>query len=185
MKVQDVFGQIPVLETERVILRPLRAEDREDMFAYASDPEVTRYVSWYAHQTLEDTDEFINHVLKNYAEGQLAPWAIEDRESGKMIGTAGYLGWNLRHFRGEVGYALARPYWNRGIVTEAMGPVMQFGWDEMKLIRIESRCIPENIGSARVMEKLGMQYEGLLRKHLYTKGSFRDAKIYAAIRSVE
>lgn len=185
MKIEDVFGQLPVLETERLILRPLKWEDREDMFAYGSDPEVTRYVTWYTHQKIEDTDEFIRTVLENYETGKLAPWAVEEKASGKMIGTAGYVGWQTRHFRGEIGYALARPYWNRGYATEITEPVLQFGWEQMKLIRIEARCMPGNIGSSKVMEKLGMQYEGLLRKHLYAKGSFHDAKMYSIIRAVD
>jgi len=181
MRVEDVFGYLPVLETDRLLLRPVTKEDREDMYEYGSDSELTRYVTWHTYQSIDDADAFIEHLLGLYAEGQVAPWAIQDKESGRMIGTAGYVNWDIRQFRAEIGYALARPYWNRGYMTEAMNAILQFGREHMKLMRIEARCMPENIGSGRVLEKLGMQYEGLLRKHLYAKGRFHDVKLYAGI----
>ncbi|WP_046214358.1 GNAT family N-acetyltransferase [Paenibacillus wulumuqiensis] len=181
MRVEDVFGHLPVLETERLLLRPVTKEDREDMYLYGADSELTRYVTWHTYQTIEDADTFIEYLLDRYEQGQVAPWAIQDKESGRMIGTAGFVNWNITQFRAEVGYVLARPYWNRGYMTEAMEAILQFGCEQMKLMRIEARCMTGNIGSTRVLEKLGMQYEGLLRKHLYAKGKFHDVQLYAGI----
>lgn len=65
MKIEDIFGNLPVLETERMILRPITMDDAEDMYAYGSDPEVTRYVTWHAHQSIEETQQFISFYLEN------------------------------------------------------------------------------------------------------------------------
>jgi ribosomal-protein-alanine N-acetyltransferase len=163
MKIEDIFGNLPVLETERMILRPITMDDAEDMYAYGSDPEVTRYVTWHAHQSIEETQQFISFLLGKYEEGAVSQWGIEHKESGRLIGTMGFINWN------------------RGYTSEAMKAIIDFGWNQMKLVRIEARCMPDNINSARVMEKVGMQYEGLMRKNLYVKGRFHDAKIYAIV----
>lgn len=181
MKIEDIFGNLPVLETERMILRPIKMDDAEDMYAYGSDPEVTRYVTWHAHQSIEETQQFISFLLGKYEEGAVSQWGIEHKESGRLIGTMGFINWNTKHFKAEVGYALSREFWNRGYTSEAMKAIIDFGWNQMKLVRIEARCMPDNINSARVMEKVGMQYEGLMRKNLYVKGRFHDAKIYAIV----
>ena len=86
------------------------------------------------------------------------------------------------HARAEVGYVLSRGYWGRGIMTEAVRAVIHFGFEELHLNRIESRCIAENMASARVMEKAGMVYEGTLRGREFIKGYYRDMKVYAIRR---
>ncbi len=179
--IEAIFGNLPVLETERTILRKLQFQDAEDMFLYGSDPEVSRYTTWPPHQSLEGTRRFIETVLNAYEEQKIASWAIEDKHSRKMIGTAGFVNWNTAHSRAELGYALSREFWNRGYMTEIVKRIVDFGFNEMKLVRIEARCHPDNIGSARVMEKSGMQFEGILRKHMYVKGEYQDVKMYSII----
>ncbi|WP_282942072.1 GNAT family N-acetyltransferase [Paenibacillus sp. RC67] len=176
-----IFSKLPVLETERTILRKLQFKDAEDMFRYGSNEEVSKYTTWPTHQSLEDTRRFIEAVMNAYEEHKIAPWGIEDKQTKLMIGTVGFVSWNVVHARAEIGYALSRDFWNLGYMTEIMKRIVEFGFNEMKLVRMEARCHPDNIGSARVMEKSGMQFEGTLRKHIYTKGEYQDAKMYAII----
>ena len=149
MKVEDIFSELPVLETERTILRKVAKQDEEDMFAYCSDVEVSKDTTWYKHQTREDTRLFMNHILEEYSNQQIAPWGIEDKATGRFIGTCGLAGWNIKHSKAEIAYALSKPYWNQGYMTEIVKRLIAFGFSEMGLIRVEARCLLDNIGSAR------------------------------------
>jgi ribosomal-protein-alanine N-acetyltransferase len=182
MQSEDLFSNLPRLEIPRTILRQITGKDENDMFAYCSDEEVSRYTSWYKHNSLEDTRVFINKVLESYAAGQTASWGIEDKASGKLIGTCGFVTWNVRHSRAEIGYALSRDFWNQGYMTEIVRKVIEFSFTHMGVVRLEARCMVDNIGSARVMEKSGMQFEGILRKQFFAKGNHHDVKMYSIIR---
>jgi ribosomal-protein-alanine N-acetyltransferase len=120
------------------MLRRLEAHDLEDVFAYASDPEVARYTSWPVHETLKDSREFLNYVLELYTNGEVAPWGVFLQ--GKVVGTCGFLDWNLHSSRAEIGYALSSKVWGRGLMTEAVRGVISFGFRTMKLNRIQGRC---------------------------------------------
>lgn len=89
---------------------------------------------------------------------------------------------NEQHHRAEMGYALSRNYWNQGLITEAVRTILAFGFNELNLNRIEARCISENIGSERVMQKVGMHYEGLIREQMFVKGRYVNVKLYSALK---
>jgi ribosomal-protein-alanine N-acetyltransferase len=179
---EGLFRDLPVLHTERLRLRPLTEADAPAMFAYASDPVVRRYVTWPAHRSPEDSRDFIRSVLEAYRRDQVAPWAIVLRESDEAIGTGGFVDWEPQHRRAELGYALGRRYWGRGFMTEAVRSVIDLGFGRTALNRIEALCEPANVGSARVMEKLGMTYEGLLREYFCYQGRCRDLEIRSILR---
>lgn len=181
MLIEVVFGDLPRLETERTILRKMAREDAEDIFRYCSDPEVAEYTSWHPHQSIGDSKVFIEQILSLYNQGSVAPWGIEHKETGTFIGTCGFVYWNIKHSRAELGFALSRKFWNQGIMTEVVKKLIEFGFTEMNLMRVEARCHVDNAGSAKVMEKSGMMFEGILRKHMFIKGEFQDLKLYAII----
>ena len=172
---------IPRLETDRVILRALTWDDLDDIYAYASDPEVAASTTWEAHKTRDDSREFLGRVMSWYDDGFGGPWGLQLRATGRVIGTCG-LAITPQHGRAELGYALGRAHWGQGLMTEVVREVIRYGFEELGLNRIEARCIPSNIGSARVMEKAGMTYEGTIRGQVYVKGSFNDLKLYAILR---
>ncbi|WP_026828409.1 GNAT family N-acetyltransferase [Exiguobacterium artemiae] len=179
----EFYQHLPVLETERLVLRPLQVKDLDDLFEYTQDEETARYVTWSANQTIEQAEQFLNYVLSNYEQGKEAPWAIVWKETGKMIGTIDFIHLLLDdNEQAELGYALSRQFWGKGIVTEAVECVMAFGFEELKLERIQARCMEGNIGSARVMEKVGMKYEGTLRRLIFIKEAFHDVKMYSMLR---
>jgi ribosomal-protein-alanine N-acetyltransferase len=183
MKVKDVFGDLPVLETDRLVLRRMEAGDVEDLFAYASDPKVAQYTSWPAHRTIQDSHEFLAYVLELYEKGEVAPWGVVHRSESRLVGTCGFLDWYQDSFRAEIGYALASKYWGQGLMTEAVRAIFTFGFETMQLNRIQGRCEVENIASIRVMEKAGMRREGVLREHEFAGGRFLDIAIYAILGS--
>jgi ribosomal-protein-alanine N-acetyltransferase len=169
------------LPTERLILRKVSMEDRDAIFAWAKDPEVSRYGSWDVHRTPHDTEMFIEACLHQYDADGLGPWVIELRETNEVIGTCGF-GYLNRHDRsGSIGYFLARSHWGRGYGTEAVLAVLRFGFGPLALNRIEARCMPENVASERVMRKVGMKFEGLLRQAMLKNKGFHDVKLYARL----
>lgn len=163
-------------------MRKVQPEDAADLFAYASDPDVSRFVGWDTHQRVSDSEAFIESVIDRYERGDIADWGIEHAGDRKLIGTVGFLWWETHEAAAEIGYVLAKPYWGQGLMTEVVRAVMRFGWDEMGLNRIQAHIEGENLGSQRVLEKCGMQYEGRLRERVYSGGRFVDLLLYAALR---
>lgn len=182
MEIGSIYEQLPILETERLLLRKITLQDAEDMYEYTSNPTVSQYVSWEPHRSLTDTRGYIHFGLQQYTLHRLAPWGIELKENNKLIGTINFVAWQPRHQTAEIGYALSELYWNKGFITEAAKSVLSFGFNEMNTIRIEARCLVENIGSQRVMEKSGMTLEGVIRKGLFIKGKHRDIMLYSILR---
>lgn len=183
LRIADIFGRFPQLETERLILRKMRKDDAHDLFEYASDPDVSRYTLWDAHRSLQDSQRFLEAVIAQYKSKDVTNWGIEHKADRKLIGTCGFVYWNLDHRRAEIGYALSKSYWNQGLMSEAAYAVLQYGFKTMQLNRLEARCNLENIGSERVMQKIGMTYEGTIREQLLIRGEFKDIKLYSILRS--
>lgn len=182
MRPPDALKNLPDLETGRLLLRGLRPEDAEALFGYASDPEVARYVTWDAHRTVEDSRAFLRAAAADRESGEEPGWGIVYKAEGKLIGTCGLINYSAEHARVELGYALSRDYWGRGIMTEAVRAVISFSFQNLSLNRIEARCFAENTASARVMEKAGMTYEDTLRQREFRKSSYRDMKVYSILR---
>ena len=176
------FRRLPELETPRLRLRKVRRGDAADLFAYAKDPEVSRHVLWTAHQSLSDSRAFLQELRRQYRRGCPATFGIEEKESGRLIGTIGFMWVNPEHRWAEIGYSLARSRWNRGLMTEALGEVLRFSFEELGLHRVEAVHETDNPASGRVMEKAGMKPEGTLRQRVYNKGHFSDVRMWAILR---
>ena len=147
-----------------------------------SEVDVSEYTTWNEHKSLEDTRDFLKTIITAYKNEKGMTWGIEDKKNGRLIGTCGFVTWIPELKRAEIGYALSKEYWNNGYMTEVFKKLILFGFTNMELVRIEARCKVENIGSAKVMEKAGMKFEGILRKHLICKGQFYDVKIHSIVK---
>lgn len=178
-----IFKGTPQLETDRLILRKLTQEDDQGVFEYASDDQVTQYLTWDTHKTIEDSRGFIQFTLGRYERDETGDWGIVWRESGKLIGTAGFAWCDLKNRRAEIGYVIAKPFWGRGIMPEAVGRILRFGFEAMELNRIESCHFLPNEKSGRVMQKAGMSFEGIARERVFAKGKYWDVKQYAILWS--
>jgi ribosomal-protein-alanine N-acetyltransferase len=181
-KITSVFRKFPVLESERLILRRLYKKDAKDIFEFAKDPEMTKYVVWDYHKTIDDTYNFLNTAFDSYKKGDVAPWAIVSKEDMKVIGTIDYHWWNTKYNLAEMGYALGKNYWNKGYTTEAVREIIKFGFDRMQLNRIQAKCEIDNVASEKVMLKCGMKYEGTARKQVFAKNRYRSLKMYAILK---
>lgn len=177
MKPPDTF------QTERLLLRKPHIDDASVIFeAYAQDPHVTRYLVWKPHKNIRETEQFLLACGQLWRTGKDFAYAITLKEHDRLIGMFGLHPMNLKI---EVGYALARPYWNKGYMTEALCAVIEWAFAQPDIFRVQAICDVENIASARVMEKAGMAREGLLRRyvlHPNTSDEPRDAYIYAVVK---
>ena len=144
-----------ILETERLLLRPWLESDAETLFKYASDPDVGPRAGWPPHKSVEESLELIKTVFSG--EGM---WAVELKETSEAIGCVGYLpaaasNLDIDEDQCEVGYWIAKPYWNKGICTEAMRAVVDYCFNVKGFEVLWGDYFPENPASGRVMEKCG------------------------------
>ena len=152
------------LETHRLILRRYRIEDAEDMFRnWASDPEVTRFLTWPAHKSVDVTRYVLNDWIPRYEDGGYFNWAIEWKETGSVIGNIAVMKLHEETEAAELGYCMSRAYWGRGIMPEAIRAVMDYLFDTVGLNRIEAAHDVNNPKSGRAMEKAGLKLEGIHR----------------------
>ena len=166
------FSSPPTLITERLILRRMKRTDAKDMFEYASDPEVTRYLLWEPHADPHQTARYLAYIQSRYKAGEFFDWAVTDRRTGKMSGTCGFTRFNYEADAAEIGYVLNPRFWHIGIAPEAVRRVLRFGFEELALHRIEARYMCGNEDSRRVMEKVGMRFEGIGRDSMFVKGKY-------------
>jgi ribosomal-protein-alanine N-acetyltransferase len=173
---------IPHLETRRLTLRPLTTGDAEALLAVYSSREATRYIEITPLEIEEEAEALIEIWLEVQSRRQGARWAIVLKEDGGVAGTCGFNSLNLAEKRGELSYDLAPSHWGRGLVPEAAGAVLRYGYDELRLNRVQACVVPEGAQSMRVLEKLGFQREGVLRAAGFWKGRFWDKVCYSLLR---
>lgn len=172
------------LETHRLILRRFTLEDAEDMFNnWANDNEVTKYLTWWPHSSIDVTRQIIQMWVNEYSKDITYNWGIELKEIGQVIGSIGVTDLCHKDNRCEIGYCISKSYWNKGITTEALKAVIRFLFSEVGVNRIQAKHDVLNPGSGRVMEKAGMKYEGTFRQYIIRKdGTFGDIKMYAVLK---
>jgi ribosomal-protein-alanine N-acetyltransferase len=167
-------------ETPRLLLRPPRLEDAEAIFdGYAQDPAVSKYVVWKPHKAVAETRDFLRYCAEQRRAGRIFSYVILAKDGGRLIGMV-ELGAD-----GVLGYVLARAYWGRGYMTEAVQAVVGWAMGQDEIRTIQATCDVDNPASARVMEKAGLKFEGLLPRHSLhpNVGSEpRDALSYSIIK---
>jgi len=173
----------PVLNGERIVMRKITKTDAQDMYDYACDPEVTRYLLWQPHESLSYTKRYLDEVMRQYKAHNFFDFAIVCKEDGRMIGTCGFTRLDPVNHSAEIGYVLSPAYWGRGIANEAVEIILRFAFCNLGVHRVEARYMPGNAASRRVMEKKGMVFEGVERDAIYVKGAYQDVGKCAILRS--
>ena len=167
------------MKTERLLLRPFKLEDVHDVYAFAKDPKWAEYLPGVPQPfTREEADRRVARIV-------LRPWETKPIWAivldGKVIGHIA-LKKDLQHETAELGYAIGRSNWRKGLVTEAAKAVMEWGFEENGLAKIFAKADLRNVRSLRVMEKLGMVREGVLRSHVKARGERIDGVFYGLLR---
>jgi ribosomal-protein-alanine N-acetyltransferase len=162
--------------TERLLLREFVRSDWRAVHQYASDPEVVRYLTW-GPNTEKETRAFIRSILRARRRGGRAGYdlAVVLRSEDRLIGGCAI------HPATWIGYVFNRACWGRGYATEAARALLALGFDGLGLHRVTATCDPQNLASARVLEKSGMQLEGRLREHVWQRDRWRDSLLYAIL----
>jgi len=172
------------IQTERLILRRFVLEDAQAMYGnWASDPEVTKYLTWPAHTSPEISSLVLTDWVANYAKPDFYQWAIVSRELGQPIGSISVVHGDDRVEMAHIGYCIGRNWWHKGIMSEALSAVMEYLFDQVGINRIEARHAPENQHSGDVMKKCGMKYEGTLRQADWCNQGVTDICCYALLKS--
>ena len=171
-------------DTECLVFRKPRIGDAPAIFsAYAQDPEVTRYMTWRPHKNVEETYKVLELMLMLWEAGESYSYVITLKDSDSAIGM---IAMHPHGYKVEIGYVLARMYWSKGYLTEAARTVTNWLLEQPEIHRVYATCDVDNPASARVMEKVGMVREGLLRKyniHPNISDVPRDCYMYAIVKS--
>lgn len=165
------------MESERILLRPITLDDAEDMYEYTSDEETTRFI-YEPHKDLNHTKRVIANY---YAEEPIGKYAVVLKESNKMIGVIEFrVKEDIKS--GDLGYTLSRYYWGNGYMTEAGKLILELAFKILGLERVYAAYDVRNPASGRVMERLGMKYEGTLRRDHMIKGVLTDSVHYSILK---
>ncbi|MCL2608715.1 MAG: GNAT family N-acetyltransferase [Treponema sp.] len=157
------------LQTPRLVLRKFRREDAADFFEYGSDEETLRFLIWEGVKTQDEA----RAGIVEYFWAAPGRFALELKSEGKCIGSLD-LRIDAKHEKAGFGYAMNRNYWGKGYMTEALTAVLELSFERLELNRVEATFYVGNEGSGRVMEKCGMEREGIGRQEVKVKGVFRD-----------
>lgn len=171
------------IETARLILRRFEASDAEAMFRnWASDPDVTKYLTWPAHGSVEVTQWVVNDWISHYEEDTYYQWAIVPKDLGQPIGSISVVGRNDEVEMVHIGYCIGKNWWHQGIMSETLRAVLDFFFEEVGVNRVETRHDPNNPHSGAVMRKCGMKFEGTLRQSDRNNQGLCDADWYAILK---
>ncbi len=171
------------ITTERLVLRMPRMEDAIAIFeSWAQDPEVTRYLTWRPHERIEQTEIFVQSCLHVWETKTRFPYMITRKDSGEVIGM---IDPRIEGPKVGIGYGLARAYWGKGYVPEATRAIIDWAFQQPTIYRVYATTEVDNIASRRVLEKVGMQCEGILRKYIIHPNISeipRDSYMYAIVK---
>jgi RimJ/RimL family protein N-acetyltransferase len=171
------------ITTERLFLRPPTEADAEAIFIrYCRDPEVSRYMSWGPHRSIDDSREYLRRVVSDCDAGTSASYLIFSRRSNELVGS---VGGKLNPPIIQWGYCLARDSWGQGFATEAARAFVAAAIDQPSIWRLQAFCDLENAASARVLEKSGSKLEGILRRYMIFPNlddAPRDVYCFAKVR---
>jgi ribosomal-protein-alanine N-acetyltransferase len=161
----------------------IEQSDAQSCFNIFSDKDLgVMMASLPFHENIEQTTQFITETNHDYLQNRFEWLAVVEKSSNRMVGMVGFDDYAPKYCRAGIAYVFAKDFWGKGYAHEASNVLVDFGFEVMGLNRIYATVDPENLRSARVLEKLGMQYEGYLRHNVRCQGKFRDRKIYSILK---
>ena len=185
MSLNRAFQTFPQLETRNLLLRRIHQADASALFKVLADNEVAEF---YDDDTFTDISQASNQIEaweNGFKNNSCLRWGISHKDGGFIIGSCGIYGFHTWNKRASIGYELARSYWRQGIMTEALSAIIDFGFGEIELNRLEAVVMPENTASIKMLEKLGFRKEGLLEEYeKWGSKGFVDLCMFAMLRKV-
>jgi len=175
------FTPFQNLETERLLLRRVNNADIKEIIELRSNPETMKYIPRPLVKTDQEGLDHIAMINDKIEANEGINWAITIKDNPQLIGIIGHYRIKPEHHRAEIGYMILPEFNGKGIVTEAVKAVVKYGFEEMKLHSIEAIIDPDNIASAKVLEKNGFIKEGHLKENEFFEGRFLDSVIYSLL----
>lgn len=176
------WERLPTINTSRLSLRSMSAEDVDDFYTIYSNLEVMRYWSTPPLANKDAASKLINEIRDGFARRELLKWGIALLTDDTLIGTVTLFHPDFTHRRAEIGYALGRAHWRQGYMRETLRAVLDYAFSVLDLHRIEADVDPRNTASVRTLERLGFQREGYLRERWQVNGEIQDALFYGLLR---
>ncbi|NLR98410.1 GNAT family N-acetyltransferase [Rhizobium sp. P38BS-XIX] len=174
-------ADFPELSSERLRLRALTPEDLDAFHELMSIPEVTRFSNWPDAPKKTQMERSLKWIGSMFHKGNGCGWGIEDRISGQLLGGVRLHVIDQYSKCAQLGYELNPSAWGRGLMSEAVDAVLQCGFGDLSLNRIEAWTLPGNPASDRVLEKSGFRYEGTLRQKARFKDAFHDFRMFGCL----
>jgi RimJ/RimL family protein N-acetyltransferase len=175
------FEQV-ILKTARLVLRPLAAADAPTLLAIFSDPVIMRYWSSPPWASIDEAHAMVARDQKAMATGEYLRFGVVQAGTDRLIGTCTLFSINTACRRAEVGYSLAQSAWGQGYMHEALRALLEYGFTEMQLNRVEADIDPRNTASARSLDRLGFTREGFLRERWIVNGEVSDTALYGLLQ---
>ena len=177
--IDQIFAEFPEFETERLILRQIAPEDVQAIMAIFCDDAVTEHYDLSTFTSIDEAAELIDYFSESYEAERQIRWGIVRKEDLQLIGTCGFVA--LHTHRGEIGYDLASAYRRQGYASEALEVLLEVGFEDMELHRIEALVMVDNVASAGLLRKCGFSEEGILRDYDFFKGAFHDLRFFSLL----
>ena len=177
-----MFETFPILHTNGLDLVEIKQGHLGDIFKLFGDKKVTRFYNIVALEYENEGQKLIAWFQDRYTEKAGIRWGIALKGKGNIIGTVGFNNLTKNH-RANIGYDLQTEFWNRGIITEALKAIVEFGFNKLGINRIEAEVMQGNDASDKVLSKIGFKKEGVLRKWMYWNGNHYDMTMYSLLRS--
>ncbi len=174
----EFFVPYPKIETDRLIIRMVRRSDDRDLYELCRRPETSMFSLWSPHASLQETREFINYQLSLYRKRKCMFFVVEEKQTGRVLGTCSYVSMDDDFKIAEIGYSILSDVWNNGFATEVADALMGYAFNRIGVQRVFARVLPQNTASIKVLLKLGLKYEGTARKGYYFDGRVGDLGIY-------
>lgn len=178
---QNLF--FPVIETERLVIKPLAIDDADSLLEIFSDLEVMRYWNTAPWTTIQDSLDFINESNDSMQRQESLILGVYLKSTGDLVGKCMLFSYDRGSKRAEIGFGLGRSCWGKGYINEAGEALIQYGFSSLGLRRIEAEIDPDNQSSANALEKLGFSREGLLRQRWEVNGIVSDSAMYGRLIS--
>ena len=176
------FDSFPNLESDRLVFRKFELSDAENIFEIRSNKKVMQFMDSDLHKSVEVSNQFIHQNLNLYKNKSGIFWAIINKKSNEFIGDFSF--WKIDHknSRGEIGYSLNPEYWGNGYMSETIGTIIDFGFNQLKLHSIEANINPKNDKSKKLLLKSGFIKEAYFRENYYHNGKYLDSEIYSLLK---
>ncbi len=178
---QPSFFPYPAIETERLVLRRVTEEDADDLFVLRSDERMMQYIDRPRAKSIEDAKKLIDVFEDFLQKGEGINWGISLKENSRLLGTICLFKFQPENYRAEIGYLLHADFHRQGIMNEAMKPVIDYGFNTLKLHSIEANVNPSNLASIKILEKNNFIREAYFRENYFYNGEFLDSAIYSLL----